>query len=344
MCGIEGFFSGCDLAQDDHAILADACIHCSRFANYRTVFDKWDERASVRSKPRRILSGEFNDASALALPVELVPILRHPAVRRRGVPTMRNLSIHHLYRYLNFTTVLESLVVGRTMTRFALGQLWEKPPETLVMDAQRICVDEAYHALFSVDMHQQVRRATQMRHLDYDPSFMRALKSLRGDLRKDELRLADLYFVIISETLVTGFLKRESQLAPDAIAGTIHDHLKDEMLHHAFFRQVLFEIWPELTHRERDLLRRLTRPFILAFLMPDLPMMRSELVAEGFDERQARNILMDTYTSDYVDAHIVNSTKALQHYLRRIGIDEINFFSASQFDLGTANNDSAWSN
>jgi len=69
---------------------------------YRSAFVRWDERASVRSKPRRVLESQ----SGLYFPPELIPFLDHPLVLALDAQARYRLLVHRLYQYLQFTVEL----------------------------------------------------------------------------------------------------------------------------------------------------------------------------------------------------------------------------------------------
>lgn len=330
MCGLAGFFTGCDVFAD--AGMHAPCFSCPDFSQYKSAFASWDRTASARARPRRLLGNELEADTALALPRHLIPVLSHPEVLRRDPQVSRLISIHHLYRYLKFTIVLETEVVGNIITGIACGQAWENLPSELVLDAHRIRVDEAYHALFSQDMLQQVRSVAGVNDLPYRPSFISALLKAIDGFAARERALAVLYFTIISETLITGFLKQDNP-SDNAISESIHDHLKDELLHHHFFRNILFAMWPDLAPQDKDLFRNLTPDFITAFLAPDTEMIARELVEAGIDARVARNICMDIYSQEHVNIYIANSTHTLRRYLRDLGIVEGEMFCKTDYPL-----------
>src|SRR5690348_6744165 len=92
-----------------HVGTADSEDTAPRSPEYRSKFDNWDARASVRVKPRRLLAEV--DPSALWFPPELHPVVGHPHVISRRDGTVQRLLVQRLYSYLRFTTELEELTV-----------------------------------------------------------------------------------------------------------------------------------------------------------------------------------------------------------------------------------------
>ncbi len=122
----------------------------------------WDKKASVRVKPRRILMREEEERGKLYFSPELVPVSRHPLVAQFGPAAVREMQICHLYRYLDFTTLLELDVIGAVSREIALGRIGFEMPDVVRAEAFKLCTDEAHHAYFSDDVKRQVAAATEV--------------------------------------------------------------------------------------------------------------------------------------------------------------------------------------
>src|SRR5947199_3439072 len=165
MCGTVGMFVGCTamescplgafLAATPPAAGGDAD---GATAPYSSALDGWHERASIRVAPRRTIDPAEGDAFYFS--PDLVPIARHLLIRRLPDATFREILIQHLFRYLDFTAKLESLVINRTILAIAHGSVGLWVPEPMRFDALKLYCDEAYHTLFSVDLARQVRDRT----------------------------------------------------------------------------------------------------------------------------------------------------------------------------------------
>src|SRR6185436_14163962 len=133
---------------------------------YRSRFREWDLRAVVRGKPRRVLR-EQESVDRDFFSSALVPFIEHPLVRRLGSEARRNLLIHHLYHYLDFTANFEIEVVNPAARRIALGNSGLELPPEMLFDAYKIYCDEGYHSFFSADIKLQVQAATGVEPLPY---------------------------------------------------------------------------------------------------------------------------------------------------------------------------------
>src|SRR4051794_5810131 len=111
---------------------------------YRSQFDNWERRASVRTKPRRTLDAD--GPIDTYFPPELAPAALHPLVVSRGPAAVRRFLVHALFQYLHFTTELESTAVIPVSIRLGRGACGLDLPREMRRDAYKITTDEAWHA------------------------------------------------------------------------------------------------------------------------------------------------------------------------------------------------------
>src|SRR5437764_14470799 len=98
----------------------------------------WDTKASVRVKPRRMVLLDEEARGKVYFSPELVPIGQHPLVRQFGPEAVREMQVRHLYRYLDFTTLLELEVINEVSKDIALGKLSLDLPAVLRPDAFKL--------------------------------------------------------------------------------------------------------------------------------------------------------------------------------------------------------------
>jgi len=215
-----------------------------------------------------------------------------------------------LYRFLNFTHKLEILVVNTVTANIALGRYNADFSENLRLDAHRIYVDEAYHALFSFDLMKRIKASNVTSDAFHEdiPEFIRGINKLVEAHSANDRALLELTAVIVSEMLITSTL-REATLEPDmdqGVASMIEDHARDEARHHAFYKHVLLDLWSQLSDHQRNLVLRHIHPFLVAYTAPDEQALRTELRSVGLTEDQARLVIAETYdpqtVSEYANA------------------------------------------
>ncbi|MFJ7335488.1 diiron oxygenase [Streptomyces sp. NPDC101110] len=284
--------------------------------SYSSPFARWAERATVRRSPRRELSAPSSDASRYFSP-ELVPVARHPLIAELRPELFDTVLVQHLYRYLDFTAKLETLVVNRTALGIAQGSVGVELPEEMRFDAYKIYCDEAYHALFSVDLMRQVRDTTGIAPvLPEQPYFLRRLEEIQQELPPHTRALAELLFVTVSETLISASLAElpvDSEIVP-AVRETIRDHAADEGRHHVYFAAFLRYLWAALDPAARREAALLVPRLIAAFLQPDLDAVRAELLGYGLTRDDAEQVLAEVYDAKTVAAHTRATAKRTISY------------------------------
>jgi hypothetical protein len=299
-------------------------------ADYDSAFSTWDRRASVRSRPRRVLDdgsvvGDGGRA-VLFFPPELVPAAGHPLVSGRGGEAVHRTLVRSLYQYLHFTQVLEQVAVIPVTTTISLGRSGVEMDPRMRADAFAITTDEAWHAQFSHDFIDQVHSASGVPPLPPAvPAFVRRLADIRFGLPPDARRLVDLFFAVVSETLISSILTdipRDRRL-PTALRELVADHAADEGRHHAFFRSFLRATWPQLDASERRLLGPLIPELVRAFVEPDLSAIAAALRAEGLSQAQARRVVGESYREARSQERIAQVARATVRSFAEVGaLDE----------------------
>ncbi|WP_282202949.1 diiron oxygenase [Kitasatospora fiedleri] len=327
MCGIVGLFVGCAaLAYCPRQLSAEASVDpapagsppadSSGTGDYRSPFGSWYERSSVRAAPRREV--EVRPGADRFFSPELVPVAGHPLVAALPPERFDRLLLHHLYRYLDFTEKLETLVVNRTAVGIAQGSVGVTVPEAMRFDAYKIYCDEAYHALFSADLARQAHRVSGVAPvLPAEPYFLRRLRALIEDGNQDIAPLVELLFVIVSETLISASLSEvpdDPKVVP-AVRESIRDHALDEGRHHAYFAAFLRHLWAELDPAERHRAALLVPDLVHAFLQPDRAAMHAELGRHGLTGDQARQVVAETLTDEVVNSHTAATARLTLRHL-----------------------------
>lgn len=318
MCGLTGFFTGCDFVKqcDDAGHKCPHRIGSSLFAN-------WHERASVRRAPRRILDPD--DLALDLFPRALVPVASHEIIKRKYTEKIPHLLALALFRYLSFTINLEMLVVNPATQQLLLDKLPFRLSGEDVMDAYKIYCDEAYHALFCADMLSQViERAGFSPSEQKAPYFLRRYEEMEG--ASDEVALNRFLFATASEMMITSSLShvRENQQRdnPAAIRQIMTDHSADEARHHVFYRDVFSDYSRSLS---RDVVVRMTAKipnYILAFITPDLDNIISDLVHIGLTIDEARQVCEEIYSEKVIEDYANDCSGGIKNMLVELGLSE----------------------
>ncbi|MFI9804240.1 diiron oxygenase [Streptomyces sp. NPDC052301] len=270
------------------------------------VAKDWYESAGVRSGPRRMLE-EDREFGLEVFPERLVPHLAHEGLADLGAEGRRALLTQHFYQYMLFTSHLETKVVNRGAALVAHGEVdIEVGPEAR-LDAFKIYSDEAYHALFSLDVVQQVEKVTATPVLPYDfgPRMARLDRTVERFL-PDHGALGHLLQVVAFETVVTRFL---AQIPRDekvfrVVREVVGDHVRDEVHHHAYFSRFFKELWAGLPPRTRSEVACSMPHFVNDCLRPDLGPVRAALLSVGVPADRAEEVIRDCYREEMLVAGV----------------------------------------
>ena len=293
---------------------------------YKTLYSKlrqWNDTSSVRTTPRRLLTMEI--PAKLYFPPELVPTVQHPVIQNLGPQVIREILINRLYQYLDFTVILEQEAVNPSLLNIARRKIGVELPYVMVFDANKIYVDEGYHAYFSEDLKRQIMAETGVPGVPFStPRFLRRLREIEAGVAEEFRDLTSLFFTIVSETLISALL---SQIPTDervvgAVREVVRDHAQDEAHHHAYFATLLTLIWPELTANQKSTIGPLIPLFILAFLEPDYPAMRRVLTQYDLEPEEIQRVIDESYPEEQVQSGIREGAKATLSHFRQIGVLE----------------------
>jgi hypothetical protein len=284
----------------------------------------WDQVAGVRSKPRRFLGDRDPDADQdrLYFSPELMPVLHHPRVVALGEEVQRQMLIERLYQYLDVTTWVEQGLVNQGLVQLFQARLPLRLPSHLEFDAYKIYCDEGYHALCSVDLKHQVAEETGISWpVCAEPRVLRTLDGLAHSVPAEMRGLAQLFFVVVYETLISGILARvpRDRRVVETVRRVVLDHAEDEGQHHAYFSDIFRRVWPGLEPEQRDAIGPLLAPAIVADLEPDVEAIDALLARTGLDQEERRAVIADAHPTARVQADIRRAAAATINLVRSTG-------------------------
>ncbi len=289
---------------------------------YRSRLNRWEQRASVRSKPRRVLATDEAGAG-LYFPPELVPIATHPLVSGRGADATNRVLMQRLHVYLDFTAELEHEVVNPICAALSRGRTGLRLPDAMREDAFKIYTDEAWHAQFSDDLQRQIVGATGVPAVRaQSQAFMRALVAMQRALPPDIRGLSRVFAAIVSETLISAILAdipRDGRVVT-AVREVVSDHAVDEGVHHAYFASLLEHAWLQLSQRQRTSIGVQMPGYIRAYLDPDLPALAEVLFDAGVPSDDVGQVLHDAHAGVRVDREVRADARVTLRHLARVGV------------------------
>jgi P-aminobenzoate N-oxygenase AurF len=291
---------------------------------YASKLSDWDQTASVRIKPRRLLANK-EVADSLFFPPELVSESRHSIMHKLGDKARQEILVQRFYTYFKTVAQLEQDLVNRVILKVAQQKIGVNLPWDLAFDAHKIYTDESYHSLCSVDLEHQVELATGMKaHPMGVCHCLARLEELTQTAAQDLRLLTDIFATGICEMLVTSTLSdiaNNTQIV-STVREIVADHIEDEEKHFVYFSKLLEFLWTHLDESGRQEIGRLLPQFILAFLEPDYTAIERTLAGCGLNPAEVKQIIDESYPYPQVLANMRWRAKATLQHLESMGIFE----------------------
>lgn len=293
----------------------------SRAAEYQTRFDKWDEESYVRSKRPHV--APF-DPDLVFFSAEILPLFRHPTVRDAPDDVRRALLVHRLYQWLEFTEWLELGPVNDACNMIRRSDFLPWLPAEMKSDAIKIYTDEAGHAQMSHALVEATEKYTGISPPKGQPLFVNALDQMIQELEPELEPLVILMFAMVSETLITGSLKKlpNDETVQQAVRDLADDHATDEGKHHAYFRDVCLYVWPRLPSELRRILGPLLPDMILTFLRQEPRTLESMLAHFPETFPNPREIAEEVAGADTTHLGMQASAQPSLRMMRQNGVFE----------------------
>lgn len=288
----------------------------------------WNCKASVRARPRRILSDE--DSSYF--PAELAPIAQHPLIINLGLSN--EFLIQSLYLHLSFTMKLEQEVVNSVVYQIAHRKIDRMDlPQDMIIEAYQIYVDEAYHAYFCADFQSQLEATTGCKAINISPASLGKFLEIQSSYSKPIQQLLEVFFVFVSETLISGILTEipRDKRVKTSVRQLISDHAIDETRHHLYFSRLFPYLWSALNRQERILIGTLLPQFIQIFVGPDYPALQTILDHFNLKPQEIELVIKESYPLLQVATGIRKAAKTSLAVLERNKVfEEPQIFKAFQ--------------
>ncbi|AZE70412.1 hypothetical protein C4K00_0150 [Pseudomonas synxantha] len=238
--------------------------------NYRSFADDWERRATIRTRPRRMLE----DDNKLIFPLYRQPLVLS-ATFLEQCPQWRDfVLVQGFYKFINDVVIFETEIVDKTARNIAKNRFSPPFPLACRYDAMTVVVDEDYHALVALDFLQQTVEMTGIQPLDLPGQIelSRALPAAQAQVPAHLHDAVELIGVAIAENTVThdvaAFSKDDS--VKSSIRGMMADHLFDEGRHAQFWTQLVRLYWESASPQDRDSIAQALPVFLEHYLTNDL--------------------------------------------------------------------------
>ena len=239
-------------------------------ADYQSFADAWESRATIRTRPRRVLEND----ERLIYPLSRQPLVLSETFLRE-CPQQRDFAlVQTLYKFINDVVIFETEIVDKTARSIAKNRFAVAFPFACRYDAMTVVVDEDYHALVAMDFMQQTVAMTGIEpiQLPDEIELSRAIPAAVA-LAPEHLRSAvELICVAIAENTVTGDVAafaRDDSVKP-SIKGLMADHLLDEGRHSSFWARMVRIYWHTASDADRETIAQILPVFIGHYLTNDI--------------------------------------------------------------------------
>lgn len=239
-------------------------------ADYKSFADAWESRATIRTRPRRLLE----DDQRLIYPLSRQPLVLSETFLRE-CPQQRDFAlVQTLYKFINDVVIFETEIVDKTARSIAKNRFAVAFPFACRYDAMTVVVDEDYHALVAMDFMQQTVALTGIEPIPLpdEIELSRAIPAAVA-LAPEHLRSAvELICVAIAENTVTGDVAafaRDDSVKP-SIKGLMADHLLDEGRHSSFWARMVRIYWHTASDADRQTIAQILPVFIGHYLTNDI--------------------------------------------------------------------------
>ncbi|MDI2146215.1 MULTISPECIES: diiron oxygenase [unclassified Pseudomonas] len=239
-------------------------------ADYQSFADAWESRATIRTRPRRVLE----DDARLIYPLSRQPLVLSETFLRE-CPEQRDFAlVQTLYKFINDVVIFETEIVDKTARSIAKNRFAVPFPFACRYDAMTVVVDEDYHALVAMDFMQQTVAMTGIEPIEL-PNEIELSRAIPAavELAPEHLRSAvELICVAIAENTVTGDVAafaRDDTVKP-SIKGLMADHLLDEGRHSSFWARMVRIYWHTASDADRECIAQILPVFIGHYLTNDI--------------------------------------------------------------------------
>lgn len=237
---------------------------------YRSFADAWEERATIRTRPRR----RIEDDQRLIYPLSRQPLVQS-ATFQRACPHLRDFVLaQSLYKFINDVVIFETEIVDRTARRIAKDRFTVRFPFACRYDAMTVVVDEDYHALVAMDFLQQTIALTGLGPiaLPTEIELSRAIPTALAQVPEALRDALELICVGIAENTLTddvAAFARDDTVKP-SVKGLMADHLLDEGRHSSFWARLTRIYWQAAPEVDRQMIAQVLPVFLGQYLTNDI--------------------------------------------------------------------------
>lgn len=291
----------------------------SNTATYQGHAVAWEERATVRNRPRRLLE----DDGLRFYPVDRQPLLLQPAIQRAGCE--QQVELQSLYKYIHDIVVFETEIVNHTAREIAKGLFPFDFPAAARLDAMSVVVDEDYHAYVAMDYLDQVVCHTGVAPIEMPGriELSSAIPDVCAGLAPAHRSGMELMAVAISENTVTADVAAfaRDNAVKRSIKGLMGDHLADEGRHSGFWTRLVALYWSGIDEGSRRAIGNRLLAFLSRYLTNELQLAFDRSLVDALPlEDGDRRELLDGLVASYPISSRHPMIGNIRGFLERSGV------------------------
>ncbi|WP_162261941.1 diiron oxygenase [Legionella londiniensis] len=299
-----------------------------KIQSYQSNQPQWERTASVRSKPRRLLTDEENPE--FYFPPEQQTLCVHPLIEKMGAEVKKTILIHSLYKYLNDIANIEKDIINQTAYKITKNDYFIEFSRDIRHDALSVIIDESYHAYVALDFLHQVEEKTSISafELPKETALSHAIKNIKAELPTECIDNFELIATCIAEHALTNDLIAVSKAKnmSRTFYYVMQDHAQDEGRHARYFEHLLAVFWEALPIEQKEIIGPFLPKLIHQYFNPSFQRAYDEQILNllNIAPDQIQIILNDTH--DGWSDHFINQenivAKQMINLLKRTQVFE----------------------
>lgn len=215
--------------------------------NQNKYQQKWEDRSSVRTRPRKII--DFNQGGSF-FPEDKQPLLINLEVAALGQDVKQDILLQSFVKYLNDIIHLEIKYIISACTAIIHQPLPIEYSQEIKLNTYTVMIDEYYHVYVAQDMLLQIEdqfpQRVKFTYPNSDAHY--AVEQIKSKLNTQFHAIFEILAVCIFETTLVRELVEffnSSDVHP-SIKYYVNDHMNDEARHYQFFYDLLAYTWRNL--------------------------------------------------------------------------------------------------
>lgn len=287
------------------------------------TLERWNKQSSVRVKPNVYSMQSLQSHSVQEkdwYPRGMLPFLNDPRLKALSEPCVRKILAHHLVYFLDYTTLLEHLMVNRSLEIIIHDMLGVGIPEAMRTAGLQIYTDEGYHALFSNQLAAEVADIHVIERNTQAPIRIEKLNRLISAVSPEFVDVV--YFAIgfVSETIIAKEISSiKSELLVPQVYALLKDHLEDEAVHAYFFTKVFEVVWLGCSKQQRDAIAFTLPSLLRIFCSTDTAWLSSVLIEAKVSAVTAKVIAAQMHDMNLINEKICSAASMTISILRKNG-------------------------